>query len=212
MEVIKFEFNYFGENTYIIWDSASHAAAIIDPGMIKQSECDTVDAFIASNNLSLKQILLTHAHLDHTFGVERIKEKYQVEVYAHKLDMPLAAIRQQQATMFHLPIKLQPLEIDKFVADGDEFTLGSETINVIHTPGHTQGGVCYYLPQSQMLFTGDTLFCGSIGRTDLPGGNHQQLINAVTSKIITLPPNTIVYPGHGPSTTIEREATANPYI
>jgi glyoxylase-like metal-dependent hydrolase (beta-lactamase superfamily II) len=114
--------------------------------------------------------------------------------------------------MFHLPLELGPVDIDSFLDDGSTLRLGKEEIKVIHTPGHSMGGICFYVPASGFVLTGDTLFRGSIGRTDLPGGNQRQLILAIRSKLLTLPRETRVYPGHGPSSTIGEEAHSNPFL
>lgn len=212
MNIKRFEFNYFGENTYIIWDATSKEAAIIDPGMINPDEVDEVEAFLSAAALQLKYILLTHVHIDHTFGIDALKEKYDIKVLAHKGDAALGQTRNQQAKMFHLPIELGPVDIDSYLDDGSTLSLGNEQIKVLHTPGHSMGGVCYYVPESGFVVTGDTLFRGSIGRTDLPGGNQRQLILAIRSKLLTLPPDTKVFPGHGPSTTIADEAHSNPFL
>lgn len=212
MEIKRFEFNFFGENTYIIWDAASHEAAIVDPGMVNPEETNLIDDFIATHRLSVRYILLTHAHVDHTFGIDILKEKYHVPVLAHKADLPLGQMRGQQAEMFHLPMKLGPVEIDRFISASTTLNLGNERIEVIETPGHSPGGVCYYVPESSFILTGDTLFQGSIGRTDLPGGNHNTLLRSISTGLFNLPDNTVVYPGHGPATTIGKEKRTNPFF
>lgn len=212
MEIKRFEFNFFGENTYIIWDATSNEAAIVDPGMVNPEETNLIDDFIATHRLSVRYILLTHAHVDHTFGIDILKEKYHVPVLAHKADLPLGQMRGQQAEMFHLPMKLGPVEIDRFISASTTLNLGNERIEVIETPGHSPGGVCYYVPESSFILTGDTLFLGSIGRTDLPGGNHNTLLRSISAGLFNLPDNTVVYPGHGPATTIGKEKRTNPFF
>ncbi|MBD5225228.1 MAG: MBL fold metallo-hydrolase [Bacteroidales bacterium] len=213
MEIKHFEFNIFGENTYLIWDSTSLDAAVIDPGMADGVDVRTFMDVVEEKSLSLRFILLTHIHIDHTFGVDALKEQYPLlPVLAHRGDLGLAASRSQQAQMFHLPYKLRPLEIDRFVDEKTSLNLGPEEIKVICTPGHSAGGVCYYLPSSGILFSGDTLFAGSIGRADLPGGNGRQLIFSIQEKLMKLPDNTIVLPGHGSPTSILREKQSNPYL
>ena len=212
MEIKRFEVNLFGENTYIIWDSTTREAAVVDPGMSDQTEIDEVESFVSANSLTVKYLLLTHIHIDHTFGIEALKSAYNAALLAHKGDVPLGQTRQQQAQMFRLPVRLGPVEPDRFISDGDTLRLGTEEIKVIHTPGHSQGGVCYYVPESGFVLTGDTLFRGSVGRTDLPGGNQRQLIISIKSQLLGLPPSTVVYPGHGPATTIGEEARSNPFL
>lgn len=212
MEIKRFEFNFFGENTYVIWDATSHEAAIVDPGMVSPEETNLIEDFIATHRLSVIYILLTHAHVDHTFGIDILKEKYHAPVLAHKADLPLGQMRGQQAEMFHLPMKLGPVEIDRFISASTTLNLGNERIEVIETPGHSPGGVCYYVPESSFILTGDTLFQGSIGRTDLPGGNHNTLLRSISTGLFNLPDNTVVYPGHGPATTIGKEKRTNPFF
>lgn len=212
MELKKFEVNPFGENTYVLWDDTTKEAAIVDPGMSDANEASDVEHFIASNKLRLKYILLTHVHIDHTFGIPAVKSEHNVPVLAHKSDAPLGLTRQQQADMFHLKMRLEPLVPDRFIDENSEIDLGGEKIQIISTPGHSLGGLCYYVPQSHFILTGDTLFRGSVGRTDFTGGNQRQLINSIRTKLLSLPPETVVYPGHGPATTIAQEETCNPFI
>ena len=213
MEIRKFEFNLFGENTYVIWDPATLQAAVVDPGMAEDFEADELIYFCTSRHLDVKYILLTHAHVDHTFGIEALQALLpRVPVIAHKADAPLAASRAQQAQMFHLRRSLEPLAFDRMVTDGSVLKLGDEEIKVIATPGHSPGGVCYCVPASKFVLTGDTLFAGSIGRTDLPGGNGHVLVHSILSGLMSLPSDTAVYPGHGPSTTIARERATNPFL
>lgn len=212
MQLQRFEFNLFGENTYIIWNEGSHEAAIVDPGMADAEETDLVEEFISDHALDVKYILLTHAHLDHTFGIDHLHERYGAPVLGHKDEVQLGRMRDDQARRFHLPLKPGPMEIDRFVDRRSSLSLGHERIEVIETPGHSPGGVCYYVPESRMVLTGDTLFRGSIGRTDLPGGNLYLLVRSIRERLFLLPDDTKVYPGHGPATTIGEEKLHNPYV
>lgn len=212
IQVGIFEFNPFGENTYIVWDQTTLDAIVIDPGMSSEKENLQFDNFIQAENLSLKAILLTHIHIDHTFGVDHLKEKYNIPVLANQADEFLGQRRMGQANMFHLPFKLSPLSIDRLINEGEIITLNDDTIFAIHAPGHTPGSLLYYIPSVNILFSGDVLFKGSIGRTDLPGGNYGQLIASINKKIASLPPSTRIYPGHGPATTIADELRTNPYF
>lgn len=212
IEIATFTFNPFGENTYLIWDSTSKEAAVIDPGMSTPKEEKALDSFIASNGLSVKATLLTHIHIDHTFGVEHMKEVYDAPLMASREDEFLGKRRMEQARMFHLPMELSPISIDRFINEGEVLRLGQEKIMALEAPGHSPGSLLYYIPSAGILITGDVLFQGSIGRTDLPGGNYAQLISSINKKIIELPPSTLVYPGHGPSTSIGAEMRSNPYF
>lgn len=212
MQIKSFEFNLFGENTYLIWDDSSKQAAAIDPGMMNYEEDDEISKFIEQKGLVLKYILLTHAHIDHTFGIEFLKNRYHAGILGSKADYPLAQQRAQQAKMFHLRVETGSLDFDEFIRDGRKLFLGNEEIQVIATPGHSPGGVCFYIPEDKILISGDTLFRRSIGRTDLPGGDHATLIASVNKILNDLPADTIVYPGHGPATTIGEERKLNPFV
>lgn len=213
MKIHKFEFNPFGELTYVVWDPATGQGAVVDPGMSSQWEQNLFDKFIADNGIRLRYLLYTHLHIDHTLGHEHIVRTYGVESYAAEADAPLGIQRAAQARMFNLPIAPpQALTIDIPLTDGQILPLGNESLQTIFVPGHSQGSVAYYCRQSGFVLTGDALFSNSIGRTDLPGGNYAQLIKSITNRLLTLPPDTTVYPGHGPSTTIRREAQTNPYL
>ncbi len=207
-----FTFNPFDENTYVIWDPITLEGAVIDPGMSSGKENIEFDKFIKAENLSLKAILLTHIHIDHTFGVDHVKETYKTPVLANKADEFLGQRRMEQAQMFHLPVELSPLIVDRLIDEGEVLKLGDDTVFALHAPGHSPGSLLYYIPSSGILFSGDVLFKGSIGRTDLPGGNYGQLVRSINQKIIELPLSTRVYPGHGPSTTIADEIRSNPYF
>ncbi len=213
MKIHAFEFNLFGELTYLIWDPESGEAAVIDPGMSSMAEQQTFDDFVSRNGLKLKYLLYTHLHIDHTLGHEHITATYGLESHASEGDAPLGRARAEQARMFRLRIpEPKELHIDRPLTDGNRLYLGKETIEVISVPGHSQGSVAYYCPQSDFVVTGDALFKGSIGRTDLPGGNYGQLIKSIQDRLLTLPEKTTVYPGHGPSTTIGAELRFNPFI
>lgn len=205
MEIRCFVCNPFEENTYLIWDETSRQAAIVDPGMIDPREENAIDSFIADNKLIVKYILLTHAHLDHVFGARHAKTTYGVDIIAHKGDQPLAASLPDQAARFHLPYRLSPLTIDSFASDGQTLTLGNEEIKALNVPGHSEGSLAYYMPHDGYLLSGDVLFNNAVGRTDLPGGSTAKLYQSITGKLLTLPDDTIVFPGHGSPTTIKAE-------
>ena len=212
MNIKRLEFNMFGENTYIVWDNESKQSAVIDPGMINRAECAALDNFIAENNLIVKYIICTHLHVDHVFGVKYIKDKYNAELYADRSDEFLAERIGQQLRMFHLPIDLDAIKIDHYIKDGDVLHLGNQTLEIISVPGHSPGSVAIYDRKDNAVITGDALFQGGIGRTDLPGGDYATLINAIKKNLLTLPSETKVYPGHGPSSTIGFEKHNNPYL
>lgn len=212
MKVEKFEFNMFGENTYLVYDEVSRECAIIDPGMMVARERQVVDNYIKNNDLSLKYLLLTHIHIDHVMGVSHIGSKYGIKVSASEADEFLGSRIAEQVQMFRLPVDVAKIHIENRLCDGDILHLGKERIEVISTPGHSPGGVCFYCSDSGIIFTGDTLFRRSIGRTDLPGGDYATLVSSVTRKLMDLPGDTVVYPGHDRATTISEESQFNPYI
>lgn len=212
MEVKDFTFNMFGVNTYIIWDKDSRDAFVIDPGMISNEDKRIFDTYIQDNNLNVCCIINTHQHLDHTFGDLYVKEKYSCSIKAHIGDHYLGQHLTGQARMFGIFEEFEPINIDEELKEGDILQLGNENIQVIHVPGHSPGSILLYAPDSDILISGDVLFKQSIGRTDLTGGNYDQLITGINSKLMNLPHETIVYPGHGPQTTIGHEITHNPFI
>ncbi|RPH28692.1 MAG: MBL fold metallo-hydrolase [Bacteroidales bacterium] len=210
IQVKKLILNPFQENTYIVYDQTGEAL-IIDPGCFAQSEIDEVKWFVDSNGLTVKQIILTHGHIDHILGVDSLRDLYKVKCLAHDNDLPLIEASPKLGQMYGLTFDKAP-KIDAFIKDGDRIPIGESIIEVIHTPGHSMGGVCFFLRNEKILFTGDTLFNGSIGRTDLPGGNFEVLIASISQKIIPLGEGVTVYPGHGNSTTIGFEKQNNPFL
>lgn len=212
MKVSRFVFNMFGVNTYVIWDPESSEAAIIDPGMIDDQERNALDNFIESRKLKVTQLINTHSHLDHIFGNTYIKEKYGLEIKAHPADAFLAESLPEQSCRFGLRMPLKPQSIDVELHDGDTIFLGKERIDVLGVPGHSPGGIALYCPESNFVITGDTLFPGSMGRTDLPMGDYATLADAIRRKLLTLPDSTVVLSGHGGETTIGNEKKSNPFL
>ncbi len=192
-------------NCYIIGCEDTKEAAIIDPG----DNADEIIRIIEMDGLKPMFIINTHAHFDHIGGVKVIQDHFKIDFILHEDDLFLVENASEQATAFGLKPISKP-EVSKYVNDGEEINLGNMSIKVIHTPGHSPGCVCYYSDNN--VFVGDTLFAGSIGRTDLPGGSYETLINSVKDKLFSLSDNTIVHPGHGPSTTIENEKNHNPFL
>lgn len=212
MKATKFTVNPFGENTYIAWDETTRHAIIVDPGMMQDHERNVVTKFIEDNQLVMQQVLLTHIHIDHVTSARWMADRYGITVGASQLDADYAQALPAQAEHFRLRISVDALTIDLPLADGDTIMLGDETIRVLAMPGHSPGGLAFYAPDSALVFTGDSIFEGSIGRTDLPGGDFKTLIKSIREKILTLPPETMLIPGHGPSTTVANERDYNPFI
>ena len=212
MKVSRFVFNMFGVNTYVMWDEVSLEAAIVDPGMIDDDERKALDSFIERNHLKVTQLLNTHMHLDHIFGNAYVKDKYGLEIKAHNEDNFLGLTLNEQAARFHLPLRLTDTGLDIELHDGDTLYLGKEPIHILSVPGHSPGSVALYCPESRFVITGDALFKGSIGRTDLPKGSQSKLLDSIERRLFTLPDDTVVLPGHGPETTIGFEKAHNPYF
>lgn len=211
LEIKNFTFNPFAENSYILWDNKSKEATVIDPGCYDESEKLEIDSFITENKLKLKYIINTHCHLDHIFGVCYFKSKYDAQYFAPEEDLPLLKQASQQASMFGLEINEICLP-DDYISEEFEFSLGESEFEFLFTPGHTPGGYCLYSKTDKICITGDVLFDGSIGRTDLPGGNYDKLITSIREKLLILPEETVIYPGHGESTTIGKEKKSNLFL
>lgn len=213
MQIKRFEFNPFGECTYILYDEPSKEAAIIDPGMMDATECEHIDAFVKAQSLKIKYLISTHMHIDHVAGVDYLKNLYGIGLSASPADAFLSERIGEQAKMFGLRTNISDsIDIDIPLHDGDIIFLGKEPVEIIAVPGHSPGGIALYSPNGRLVITGDALFQGSIGRTDLPGGDYATLINSIRKRLMTLPDSTVVYPGHGPKTTIGIEKELNPYV
>lgn len=205
-----FVFNPIKENTYILFDETGESA-IIDAGNFDADENEKMEKFINDNNLTVKYILNTHCHWDHLFGCSAMQQKYDARFLCHDGDRQWLDKFSFICEHYGFGKRDVP-QPACFYSDGDTVTFGNTKISVIHTPGHSQGGVSLYCAESGVLFSGDTLFFNSIGRTDLPGGNGQQLISSIKNKLMTLPDATNILPGHGLSTTVEYERQNNPYL
>ncbi len=212
MKVSKFVVNPIGENTYILWNGTGSEAAIVDPGMMAGNERAAIDDFVAKNELKVKMVLMTHLHFDHAASARYVADKYGVAVYASSADRDLGKALPSQMRMFGMGADMSPLDIDVLIDENYALSLNGEEIKILETPGHTQGSVAFYLPDSGVVFVGDTLFCQSIGRTDLPGGDYGQIVDSIKKKLYALPGDTLVLPGHGDSTTIDDERGFNPFV
>lgn len=204
--------NPFGENLYILWDETSHDAVVVDPGMMREEERKMVTDFIKGQELNVIHILLTHLHVDHVTSARWLADETGADVCGSAQDAQLGLELPNQLAYFHLNVECEELILDRDLQDGDTLQLGDETIQVLHVPGHSPGGLAFYLPQSGLLISGDTIFNGSVGRTDLMGGDMAQLINSIRDKILPLPDETVIASGHGPTTTIADEKRCNPFI
>ncbi len=212
LKVKQFVFNPFSECTYVVSDEKTGQSIVVDPGMTDQAERDRLDKYIVDNKLEVTGIVNTHMHLDHCFGANYVRDRYGAPVKAHPADAPLGAAIGEQGRRFGLGGLGDSVAVDVPLADGDTIALGDEKLHVLHVPGHSPGGIALYSPDGRFVLTGDSLFKGSVGRTDLEGGDYATLIRAVTDKLMSLPDDTLVLPGHGDPTTIGDERRTNPFL
>src|SRR5579859_6419623 len=194
-------------NCSIIGDETTRDAMVIDPG----DDIADVQAIIQKRNLQVRQIVITHAHIDHVGGAMKLREATGAPILMNQNDYALVKMLDVQAAWLGMKSPGQ-VEIDHSVGDADKVEAGPLVANVIHTPGHTEGSVCLYFRAQQKLIAGDTLFAGSIGRTDLPGGSFNKIITSLHDRVLTLPDETVVVPGHGALTTIGEERASNPFL
>lgn len=205
MKVQVFTVGPFQENTYLYWDENVKKTMIIDPGGGEKE----ILAFIKSEGLEVEAIINTHGHIDHIAGVMELQGALGIPFKIHKDDAPMVMQAEASAGYFGMSFEGSP-KIDGYLSEEEAIPFGDSEIKVLHTPGHSPGGICFL--HETNVFVGDTLFQGSIGRSDLPGGSHQTLINSIKTQLLSLDDNIIVLPGHGPTTTIGRERTSNPFL
>ena len=210
IQIQAFTFNPFSENTYVLYDE-TREAIIIDPGCYEKTELNELTNFIQNNSLTPVKIVNTHAHIDHVLGVEALKRKYNIPFYLNKLDEPLLKAVKSYAPNYGFAQFSEP-EIEFYLSDGDSVTFGNSSLSVIFVPGHAPGHVAFVSKEQDFVIGGDVLFRQSIGRTDLPGGNFEMLINSIRTKLFTLPDDYIVYAGHMQPTTIGFEKKNNPFL
>lgn len=212
MRIARFQFNMLPVNTYVLWDTASRECAIVDAGCYYPKEEETLAEFIDDNKLTVKYSSATHLHFDHCFGNSFVAKKYGVMLCAAEADEFLLQNMIRQCESFGIPFRGEIQPIGHYISDKDTFDLGHEKLKTIAIPGHSPGSMAFYAPDSGFVLSGDALFQMSIGRTDLPGGNHHQLVESIRTRLLTLPKETIVYPGHGPETEIGIEQIENPFL
>lgn len=210
LHIQSFTFNPVQENTYVLYNEKG-AACIIDPGCYFSGEEQALKAFIESADLTPVLLLNTHCHLDHIFGNRFVHKTWGIELNLHPAEKPVFDLGPVQGQLWQLPFDNYdgPLH---FFEEGDEILIGNEPLNVLLTPGHSPGSVCFYSKAHKFLIGGDVLFNGSVGRTDLPGGDFKTLEQSIKTGLYTLPEDVIVYPGHGTSTTIGDEIKTNPFV
>lgn len=205
MKVHAFTVGPLQSNSYLLADEVTREAALFDPGM----ESEPVADVLARERLTVTAIINTHGHFDHVFGNAYFKAKTGAPLLMHRADLDLVKRLEEQSLYFGFRATPSPPP-DRFLEEGDEVRVGGIRLRVLHTPGHSPGGIC--LVTDGTAFVGDTLFAGSIGRTDLPGGSAETLLTSIREKLLTLPDDTVIYPGHGPATTIGHERRHNPFL
>ncbi len=210
MHLHSFTFNPFQENTYLVWDDEKKCA-IIDPGCYDAFERQELVEFIETMGLTPTKLFNTHCHVDHVLGNRFVSEKYGLKLEMHENDLPVlnAVPNYARHYGFETGEMIQP---SIFLRDGDAVSVGKLNFEILHVPGHSPGSICFYHKESAQVISGDALFYGSIGRTDLPGGNHMQLIQSIKSKLLSLEDSVAVFSGHGPKTTIGNERKHNPFL
>lgn len=211
MKIKRFEFNMFPVNCYVLSDE-SREAVIIDAGCYYEEEQQALKKYILDNNLTIKHLINTHLHLDHIFGNAFVVREFGVKPEACQLDEFLLAHTIDHCRMFGFPLNEEPASLGQYIADGDIICFGNSELHAILVPGHSPGGLAFYCKKSNSLFSGDVLFQGSIGRADLEGGDFTTLRNSILTRLFVLPDDTMVYPGHGNSTTIGNEKMDNPFF
>ena len=211
MKIKRFIFNPFQENTFVLYDK-SRECVIIDSGCYEKAEEKELEDFITEKKLKPVALLNTHCHIDHILGNQFVAEKWGVELQMHKNDLPLLENAGQISKMYWLENYSGSPYPKHFLKDGDTFSFGKSKLDVIFTPGHAPGHICFYSKQHNFIISGDVIFQMSIGRTDLPFGDYDTLINSITKKIFPLPGQTQIHCGHGPSTVLNYERELNPFL
>ena len=211
MTIKTFTFNPIQENTYLVYDETNEAA-LIDAGCVSEPEKRALKNYIEINNLTLKRVLNTHLHFDHQFGNKFLYDTYGIKPEACMEDEYLLKDVVAHVRSFGLDVKEEAQPLGNYITDQQEIKFGNVTFKAFHVPGHSPGSMAFYDEKDGVLFAGDVLFRASIGRTDLPKGDYATLIGSITKKLLPLPDSTVVYSGHGPSTTIGFERKNNPFL
>ena len=211
MKIKKFEFNMFPVNCYVLSDESGEAV-VIDPGCFYPEEKQMLKDYLLDNNLTLKHVLCTHLHLDHIFGNPYLSKEFGLQPEGGQQDEFWLDQASAMARNFGFIYDEKQPALGKYICEGDTITFGDTTLKAIHVPGHSPGSIVFYSPEAACVFSGDVLFYGSIGRADLKGGNFDDLKEGICNQLFTLPAETRVYPGHGPSTSIGYEKNNNPFF
>lgn len=210
IHIQKFTFNPFGENTYVVYNDEK-LAYIVDPGNIQDFETAEIESFISKNELKIASILLTHAHIDHVLGLQWARDTYKVPVLLHEVEQEI--LDRNPFTAKQYGFFMKPFEGDKkYIQEGEKLHLGNDEFEILYVPGHSPGHIAFHNKDQKIVLSGDVLFEGSIGRTDLYKGDYEQLIDSIKTKLFTMDPETKVYSGHGNPTTIGFEKDYNPFF
>ena len=211
LKIKRFTFSPFLENTYVIWDDENNKAAVIDPGFLSENEENEFAEFIKNENLKLEYLINTHCHIDHVFGNSFVKNKYNIPYYAPEKDVFLLDMLPTLAKEYGIQMKYSP-NPGHYITEESDLKIGNIKVKFLFTPGHTPGEYCIYFENEKKCITGDVLFKEGIGRTDLWGGNYSTLINSIENKLLSLPDDVEIFPGHGESSSIGHEKKHNPFL
>ncbi|WP_172280319.1 MBL fold metallo-hydrolase [Chryseobacterium sp. LAM-KRS1] len=210
LKIQAFVFNFASENTYILYNEHKNAW-LIDPGNMNEQETNLISNFIKDNDLKIQKILLTHTHIDHVFGLQWAYDTFNLPVHMHQQDQEILDMLQMSGMRFG--INIDPVKVEvQYINDGDELDFDGEKFKIYHVPGHSPGSIIFHNEKQKFMISGDVLFEGSIGRTDLYKGNYEQLINGIKTKLFILDDETQVFSGHGNPTTIGFEKQYNPFL
>ncbi len=210
IQISAFTFNPFQENTYVLHDETKECI-IIDPGCYTPLEQAELSTFIEKNELNPVRLILTHCHIDHILGCKYISDRYNLVSETNRIELQVFYNAERAAAIFGIRLEKPPVP-EKFIDENDTIKFGNSSLEILFTPGHSPGSLCFYNSAQKFVIGGDVLFYGSIGRTDLPGGNFNTLIGSIKEKLFLLGDDVTVYPGHGPETTIGFEKANNPFL
>jgi glyoxylase-like metal-dependent hydrolase (beta-lactamase superfamily II) len=210
IQLKKLVFNSFQVNTYILYDETGECI-IVDPANYEQADDHALSVFISEHNLSPVRSINTHCHIDHILGIHYVKQTFGIPFHTHKSEEKLLNNAPLMGKVFGFRVEQLPA-IDHFIEHGEIITFGNSELRALHVPGHSEGSLAFYAPGGEFVITGDALFAGSIGRTDLPGGDYDTLIESIRTNLFSLPDRTTIWPGHGASSTIGEEISNNPFF
>jgi len=210
LTIKTFQFNDFGVNTYVLAND-NNECVIIDPGCYSKAEQTSFDDFLETSKYKVEKLIITHCHIDHILGIAHLEDKFGVGAWIHPAGKEFLRASIGYASVFGFEVE-RIITPAGFINEGEQISLGSDKLDILYTPGHAEGSICFVNHSQKMVFTGDVLFNNSIGRSDMPTGDFDLLISSITNKLMMLSNDYTVYPGHGPMTTIGYERKNNPFI